>query len=542
MSFEPEVVGFCCNWCGYAGADLAGVSRVQYPPNINIIRVMCSGRVEPHHILNALEMGADGVMVIGCHPGDCHYISGNEKAEKHIELAKELLKTLGLDKRVRLEWVSASEGNRFGALVTEFVDELKKLGPNPMKGNWENTSFLKKEEDIGKKIKSLARKTNTYYCLECGKCTASCPITRVKSDYSPMLTVERALRGLSDEIEFDKDIWSCLTCGICSYRCPSNVNYMDFIRGLRSLKVGNGGTCSHGGIVTSLAKFMANPKVKQQDRLGWISNDLKVSKKGDILYYTGCLPYLEPIFRDIKVNSLDVARSTVRILNSIGIRPVVMDDERCCGHDLLWSGGSEDVFGDLARINIASIKKLNVKKVIMSCPECYRTFKLDYPEYTAKNKFDFEVVHTSEFFADLIEKGKMSFKKQSGKKIPITYQDPCRLGRHLGIFDPPRRILESIPDVELIEMENSRGNAKCCGTSAWLNCSTFSKRMQMERLAEAKTTGAKTLITSCLKCQIHFKCTLNEPVIEGIPPKPQIEIKDLSVLICDALGLTRGVA
>jgi len=125
---EPRIVAFCCNWCSYAGADLAGVSRFQYPPNIRIIRVMCSGRVEPSFILKAFEHGADGVLVCGCHLGDCHYVSGNEKAMKNIEMAGEIIKTLGIDpKRLRLEWISASEGSRFAEVMKEFVNELKRI-------------------------------------------------------------------------------------------------------------------------------------------------------------------------------------------------------------------------------------------------------------------------------------------------------------------------------------------------------------------------------------------------------------------------------
>jgi F420-non-reducing hydrogenase iron-sulfur subunit len=130
--FEPTIVGFCCNWCSYAGADLAGVSRFQYPPNIRIIRVMCSGRVDPTFILKALQVGADGVLVAGCHPGDCHYISGNYKARRRMPLLKKVLAQLGIEgERVRLEWVSASEGARFAELVSDFTQTIKKLGPGP---------------------------------------------------------------------------------------------------------------------------------------------------------------------------------------------------------------------------------------------------------------------------------------------------------------------------------------------------------------------------------------------------------------------------
>jgi len=139
-AFEPYIVGFLCNWCGYAGADLAGTSRIQYPPNLRAIRLMCSGRVDPTFILTALKRGADGVLVVGCHPGDCHYINGNLRTERRVALLKKMLSDLGLDdRRVRLEWISASEGERFAAVVKEFREEIRALGPNPIEGNTNET-------------------------------------------------------------------------------------------------------------------------------------------------------------------------------------------------------------------------------------------------------------------------------------------------------------------------------------------------------------------------------------------------------------------
>jgi F420-non-reducing hydrogenase iron-sulfur subunit len=129
--FEPNILVFCCNWCSYAGADLAGVSRFQYPPNIRVIRVMCSGRVDPSFILKAIKDGADGVLISGCHIGDCHYISGNEYTrDRFAKMHNIIIKQLGVnEKRVRLEWVSASEGKRFADVITEFTNQIKELGP-----------------------------------------------------------------------------------------------------------------------------------------------------------------------------------------------------------------------------------------------------------------------------------------------------------------------------------------------------------------------------------------------------------------------------
>lgn len=132
--FEPKIVAFFCNWCTYTAADLAGISRKKYAPNVRIIRVMCSGRVDPQFIMNAFSLGADGVLVGGCHPGDCHYLKGNYKAQKRIILLKRILEELGIEKeRLRLEWISASEGEKLARTINQMVEDIKKLGPSPVK-------------------------------------------------------------------------------------------------------------------------------------------------------------------------------------------------------------------------------------------------------------------------------------------------------------------------------------------------------------------------------------------------------------------------
>jgi len=132
--FDPTILAFCCNWCSYAGADLAGVSRLQMPPNVHVIRVMCSASVKPEYLMKAVSQGVDGVLVLGCHIGDCHYMTGNHRTAKRIPLVKKIMGDVGLDeRRVRLDWVSAAEGEKFQKVITEFVNEVKELGPNPLR-------------------------------------------------------------------------------------------------------------------------------------------------------------------------------------------------------------------------------------------------------------------------------------------------------------------------------------------------------------------------------------------------------------------------
>ncbi|MHA2472019.1 MAG: hydrogenase iron-sulfur subunit [Promethearchaeota archaeon] len=153
MDFKPKILGFLCNWCSYAGADLAGVSRIQYSPNIRIIRVMCSGRVDPVFVAEAFSNKIDGVLVLGCHPGDCHYISGNYETEMKMNMLDKLLKLVGFSERLRLDWVSASEGNRFAQVVNEFNEHIINLGPSPIK----NEEYKEELIDDFSAIKSVLK-------------------------------------------------------------------------------------------------------------------------------------------------------------------------------------------------------------------------------------------------------------------------------------------------------------------------------------------------------------------------------------------------
>ena len=135
--FEPRIIAFLCNWCTYAGADLAGTSRLQYPPNVRIIRLMCSGALDPVYVIKALLEGADGVFIGGCHPGDCHYQNGNYKARRRVAILKKILEQVGFDpERVWLRWISASEGRLFADTMTELVATIRAKGPNPLRGQW----------------------------------------------------------------------------------------------------------------------------------------------------------------------------------------------------------------------------------------------------------------------------------------------------------------------------------------------------------------------------------------------------------------------
>jgi heterodisulfide reductase subunit D len=372
-------------------------------------------------------------------------------------------------------------------------------------------------------IAELIDITQTYFCLDCGVCTGSCPVARVFPDFSPRQIIERSLYELEEAS--DDTIWDCLTCAQCSVRCPANIDFPEFVRLMRDEAHAQGfdGVPAHNGMLQAITAIQTQDVA--QNRNFWIE-DGKVSDKGDILYFVGCRPYFDVVFRDIDAGSIKGAQNVLKILNNCGVEPVVSNEERCCGHDALWNG-NEEKFKKLAELNLDLIRSSGAKQVVFSCPEGYYTFKNFYPKYFGE--LGFEPVHILDFMADKINEGMIEFEE---KDEVVTYHDPCRLGRLAGIYDAPRELLKAIPGIELKEMPRSRENGVCCGTTGWMNCSSCSKEIQMERLSEASDTGAKALITACPKCQIHFRCAKSAFDLE-------IEINDLYDIVADRMILKK---
>jgi heterodisulfide reductase subunit D len=366
-------------------------------------------------------------------------------------------------------------------------------------------------------INELIDLTKTYYCLDCGVCTGSCPVSRVFPDFSPRQIIERCLYELEDPS--DPTLWSCLTCAQCSVRCPVNINFPEFIRLMRDEAHARGfdGTPSHNGMLQSIMSIQTRDI--KQDRTFWVE-DGKIRETGDVLYFVGCRPYFDVVFRDIKAGAIKGAQNVLKLLNHCGVEPVVSNDERCCGHDALWNG-DEEKFKRLARINLEVIRASGAKEVVFSCPEGYYTFSHFYPQYFGT--LDFKPVHILDFLAEKVKNGAVSFAEASGV---FTYHDPCRLGRLAGVYEAPRTLLKAVPGLELVEMARSRENGVCCGTTGWMNCSSCSKEIQMARLNEASETGATSLVTACPKCQIHLKCAKSAFDLD-------IEITDLFDLLAE---------
>jgi len=386
----------------------------------------------------------------------------------------------------------------------------------------------KKGFDWLPEIKQIINDTRAYSCLDCGKCTAACPISQYDPDYSPRRVVSNALYGEEAQLLRNGQLWSCLTCSQCEERCQSGVKYTELIKLLRTEAHGLGetGQCTHGDALQSLMHIMTATHLNQ-NRLGWVDRSLKTAAQGETLYFVGCQPYFDVLFSDIGVKTTSIARGAVKLLNHLDIVPALLPNERCCGHDLLWAGDMEH-FIKLAEHNIREIKRAGAKQVVTACPECYLTLKVEYPRYIGSLGFD--VVHISQLLAEKVASGQLRFRRLTQK---VTYHDPCRLGRMSGIFDEPRAIIGAVPGLELVEMSRSRKSALCCGTQAWMNCGAVNKQIQAERLGEARATKADILLTFCPKCQIHFRCAMHD---SRLGDELKVEIEDVTSLAARALS------
>jgi len=374
----------------------------------------------------------------------------------------------------------------------------------------------------------LRRRTRVARCLECGKCTAMCPLA-ISGDFSARMIPREDLKEVLETHAIG--VQRCLTCASCEAVCPQNIHFTQLVQGLRELSADEGAeiTCPHGGALQSVMRLMARGET-QQNRLEWLTDDLKTEpKKGEVFYWTGCTMYYDAFFPDPEVQTLNGSKAAIKLLNRMGVTPVVSPDERCCGHDLLWNGDRKN-FELLARHNIKLVADSGAETLVISCAEGLRTWKVDYEPYFEGKRP--RIMHLTEFVGETLQNGSSLRFKSNGQQQRVTFQDPCRMGRHLGIYDPPRQVLQAVPGVELVEMRRSRRAAVCCAGGPWSYCDHTVKQLQADRLREAQATGAEVLATACPKCQLHFRCAMKDPDLKG---EIGLKMRDVAELLADAL-------
>jgi Fe-S oxidoreductase len=359
-------------------------------------------------------------------------------------------------------------------------------------------------------------------CFQCGLCDVVCPWNRVRS-FSMRKIVREAAFGLTD-IE-SEDIWRCTTCGRCPQQCPRDVKQIESGVALRRIATEYGVFPSSVRVVRTVRGSLmgeGNPlNEARKNRSNWAEGlSIETFTEGmEILYFPGCYLCYDPRLKK-------VARATANVLNRAGVDFGILGaKENCCGESIRKTG-DEEVFKRLARENIKTFIDNGVKKILVSSPHCYHTFKNEYPEF----RVDFEVVHISQYLFDLIHAGRLELNKEYGKKI--TYHDPCYLGRHNGIYDEPREVLKKIPGLELIEMPDSREDSLCCGGGGgriWME-TPKGERFSDLRLEQAVGVGAEVLVTSCPYCIANFE---DSRLTTGVADN--IEIKDITEIIQEVI-------
>ena len=359
-------------------------------------------------------------------------------------------------------------------------------------------------------------------CFQCGLCDVVCPWNRVRT-FSMRKIVRQATFGLT-EIE-SEDIWRCTTCGRCPQQCPRDVKQIESVVSLRRIATEYGIFPKPVKPIRTISASLVgegNPfGEKRKNRADWAEGlSVKTFTEGmEILYFPGCYLSYDPRLKKVAV-------ATANILNKAGVDfGILGPKENCCGESIRKTG-DEELFKRLARENIKTFIDNGVKKILVSSPHCYHTFKNEYPEFMV----DFEVVHISQYLFELINEGRLELTKEYGKKV--TYHDPCYLGRHNGIYDEPREALNKTPGLELIEMPESRVDSLCCGGGGgriWME-TPKGERFSDLRLEQAIGVGAEVLVTSCPYCIANFedsRLTLN--VTENI------EVKDITEIIGEVI-------
>jgi heterodisulfide reductase subunit D len=536
-----KIVLFMCNWGPHAAFQTLQDNGSNIPHEIRMIRIPCTGRISKSLLFRAFEMGADGVALVGCAPGSCRYGSGTPAAVSNVEDTRGILEILGLGKRrLQLATFLPQDSEPLLTFLTDFHSAIQQLGKSPVTPPAARKSDLlqplhegtDKPDVTANPARTVPREItaqllathDVYACQDCGKCSSACPLGLIGKPFSPRSVANAIISGAINTPSVVRDTWSCLTCGTCYDRCPSAVNFPEFIRGLREIQksCGIGGHQAHDGFFQSLMRTMTSPDLNIQ-HWNWLPDDVRLDSQSKLLFFGGCAPYFDTFFRShLGVQTRNILVDSLRLLNFFDIHPNILAGERCCGHDLLWSGDRSN-FLKLAALNVEAIDKLGIEEVVTACPECYRTLSRDYAAHGIK--VGFKVTHLYELLEKEIDKGAVGFEKFQHR---LTFQDSCRLNRLGDGPDLPRKLLHRLRPKSFTEMQDHAMSAICCGNCAWTGCDSYSKALQVKRLQQAKATGSDLLVTACPKCQIHLRCAMEDPFGGA---EIQMEMMDLTSVL-----------
>ena len=372
------------------------------------------------------------------------------------------------------------------------------------------------------------KKLNFNVCMQCGKCTGSCPVFP-KSKLNPrrlMLETAYLISPLTMHpplnIYEKSEVWDCTTCSTCSYRCPREVEPMDVLIGLRGLLIEQGRVPSTLGDALEGVYKYGNPwGLSRSKRSEW-AQDLKVKyvsegEKAELLCFVGCAASYDS-------RAQEVAKALVKNLKTLGIDfSILGNEENCCGNEV-YSLGEKGLFEILVEKNLSLLDQYGINRILTTSPHCFNAFKNKYGR-------DLAVQHYTQYFADLIDKGKLKFPQRVEKVV--TYQDPCFLGKHNDIYDEPRKVIESIPGIKFVELNLSRGRSVCCeggGGRMWYDIPGEKGRLGETRVKEAIEVGADILAVACPFCLLTF-----DDAIKTTGNEDRIQVMDIMELVAEAL-------
>jgi len=413
--------------------------------------------------------------------------------------------------------------------------------------------MAKKTPSIDTKNLTAVQLMELDSCTRCGECVKWCPTYAASGQKPGLAPRDKILRwkqfmdrsyGLKAKLfgpkeisdaeleEFKDDLHGCSTCGICGTVCESGIKTVELWEALRANLVKKGiGPYGKQSMFPKLVNKYNNPYMgAPEDRLKWIPDDVKIAEKANILYFGGCTA-------ELRQTKLAVA--TARVLNKLGIEFTMLGEEEwCCGSAMIRTGQShiEDVARKVARHNVDAIKAKGATKVLYACAGCFRSSKIDWPRQLGE-ELPFEVVHITEFLAELIKKDQIKWEKSIDKTI--TYHDPCHLGRHVGVYDAPRYVLEHIPGVKFVEMDRVREFQRCCGAGGGVKAGIpdLALGVAEARVEDALETHADILSSACPFCKRNLQDGTDSLNKKNTPGAEKLEVEDIIVLVAEALGL-----